>query len=721
MPTTPPAIGTLPPPPDPNNRATFNALAYPWSVALNPWATQLAAVAANVKANADEAEADAIAANASRVAAANSQTAAAASAASALGAPGTNATSVTSLTISLGSKSLTIQTDKAYTIGQAMLIADTSNPAINWMWGQVSSYNSGTGALVVSVSMILGSGTLSNWTLSLSPNPLVYEAPTAYGSKLVSTELAIIDAPIATVQPRTTLRITGTGQLYRLPDARTLPIGRFCEIFNTGGTANTIIKSDGTLAWALPTGAGLFDLWLTDNTTEGGVWAIQSTATAYSGRSASAGSVSLQVETGSALAGLLANVAFTDSIPLDSTRTLYLLGGDDGTNNNAAVYGRVVTVSRTGLARPTVSMGATTHLYSTTRWMAQEQGVLAQICVAQLSAGSFVATATTRNSASTSKVSEVFAFTVSGSTITVGTPTTLCTNTAMNSPTAQIAATSATGFALVHGTSTANVTDFVCRAGTVSGTTVTLGTASAVQSKITANSVVTLASNMDGTALAVCFHVQPNLWPMTISGTTLTMTPFGAASGGGWSGGPSTAGPVWTANVCGIGSGKFLIWHHDNSNLMICGCATVSAGVLTLATATSTTGGPGQQMGNSRRTAFGAYIGGGSGYFPAVVTGTTVALGGSVGTVTLQQGIGRISGYTELAGGGWFVKGDNSILRHSLVNGVQQITYGYTGVGGSIMFSQNPSTAQIVDGGKCVLSFSGTGNYALTMLDFTIA
>ena len=53
--TTPPPINALPPAPDPNNRATFNALAYPWSAALPTFGTQVSAVGENVKANADDA------------------------------------------------------------------------------------------------------------------------------------------------------------------------------------------------------------------------------------------------------------------------------------------------------------------------------------------------------------------------------------------------------------------------------------------------------------------------------------------------------------------------------------------------------------------------------------------------------------------------------------------------------------------------------------------
>lgn len=59
MATAPPVITALPTPPDPNDRATFNTRAYPWSVAQQTLATEANAVAANVYANATEAAAQA--------------------------------------------------------------------------------------------------------------------------------------------------------------------------------------------------------------------------------------------------------------------------------------------------------------------------------------------------------------------------------------------------------------------------------------------------------------------------------------------------------------------------------------------------------------------------------------------------------------------------------------------------------------------------------------
>lgn len=53
--TSPPSITALPTPPDPADRSTFNARAYPWAVAQQTLATEVAAVASNVYNNATDA------------------------------------------------------------------------------------------------------------------------------------------------------------------------------------------------------------------------------------------------------------------------------------------------------------------------------------------------------------------------------------------------------------------------------------------------------------------------------------------------------------------------------------------------------------------------------------------------------------------------------------------------------------------------------------------
>jgi hypothetical protein len=128
----------------------------------------------SVQAAADAASADATAAGVSAAAAAASAVAAdvsadaaAASAASAANAPGTSATSATSLTIGTGSRSFTIETGKAFVVGQFVTIASTASPT-NLMFGNITAHNSGTGAMTVEVTATLGSGTLSAWTIALS-------------------------------------------------------------------------------------------------------------------------------------------------------------------------------------------------------------------------------------------------------------------------------------------------------------------------------------------------------------------------------------------------------------------------------------------------------------------------------------------------------------------------------------------------------------------------
>jgi hypothetical protein len=80
----------------------------------------------------------------------------------------TNSTSTTSNSIGTGSKTYTVDTGKSYVAGMFVMIADTAAPTTNYNFGQVTSYNSGTGALVVDVTNTKGSGTKTAWTISQS-------------------------------------------------------------------------------------------------------------------------------------------------------------------------------------------------------------------------------------------------------------------------------------------------------------------------------------------------------------------------------------------------------------------------------------------------------------------------------------------------------------------------------------------------------------------------
>lgn len=84
----------------------------------------------------------------------------------ALNAPGTSATSVSSMSIGTGSRSLTLaQVGKTFAVGQWVQLTDTAAPATNYMVGAVTAFNAGTGAMTVNVQQAAGSGTLTSWAV----------------------------------------------------------------------------------------------------------------------------------------------------------------------------------------------------------------------------------------------------------------------------------------------------------------------------------------------------------------------------------------------------------------------------------------------------------------------------------------------------------------------------------------------------------------------------
>jgi len=151
----------------------------------NAEAAQVAAEAAQVAAelaetNAETAEANAETAEtnaeAARDAALAAQTAAetaetnaeTAEANAALSAAKLQGTSVTSNSIATGSKSFTTQAGKFFEVGRFVNIVSDAAPTVDYMNGQVTAYDSGTGALTVLVSDIGGSGTKTDWTIRVS-------------------------------------------------------------------------------------------------------------------------------------------------------------------------------------------------------------------------------------------------------------------------------------------------------------------------------------------------------------------------------------------------------------------------------------------------------------------------------------------------------------------------------------------------------------------------
>ena len=168
-------ITALPTAPSRADPANFRTRADAFMAALPTFATETNTVAGEVNTNATNAATSASTATTQAGTATTqagnasaSAAAASASALTALNAPGTSATSTTSLTIGTGAKSLTIQTGKSIVVGMTLVIARTSAPTTTRMSGVVSSYDSGTGALGVTVDSVTGSGTHTDWTVTLS-------------------------------------------------------------------------------------------------------------------------------------------------------------------------------------------------------------------------------------------------------------------------------------------------------------------------------------------------------------------------------------------------------------------------------------------------------------------------------------------------------------------------------------------------------------------------
>jgi hypothetical protein len=76
------------------------------------------------------------------------------------------ATSTSSLTVGIGSKSLTVQTGKGFAPGMVVKIAKTTTPRTVHMTAEIVSYDAGTGALAVSVYQATGDGTHNAWTVT---------------------------------------------------------------------------------------------------------------------------------------------------------------------------------------------------------------------------------------------------------------------------------------------------------------------------------------------------------------------------------------------------------------------------------------------------------------------------------------------------------------------------------------------------------------------------
>jgi len=157
-------------------------------------------------------------------------------------------TSTTSNSVSNGSKSFTIGTNLSYIPLQEILIVyDVSNH----MHGEVTSYNSSTGALVVDIKHHTGSGTYTSWVLNLDGTPV--DALTGTGT---TNEIAYFTAArvLASLSVATYPSLTELSYVKGVTSAiQTQLNGKFP---NPTGTTLQFIRGDGSLATFPAIGVG---------------------------------------------------------------------------------------------------------------------------------------------------------------------------------------------------------------------------------------------------------------------------------------------------------------------------------------------------------------------------------------------------------------------------------------------------------------------------------
>jgi len=419
------------------------------------------------------------------VAAVNAGAASAAvSAASALAAPGTTGTSITSATIATGALTITIQTGKTIVVGSSFKIASTASPS-NWMFGDVTAYNSGTGVLTVSVTRIQGSGTFAAWTASLSGPAYADGAIGGSFSSTLSADLALNSS-----SPKMLTLFSGVaaGWAAIMPDATTLAAGPNAMAVAHGGSAaagypcyDIVVKdhSSNLLGFVQPIATA--SVHLADNTSVAGIWKF--------GNLSPIGTLAAnKITLASACGGT--GGTWTKNVTIDATHTLILIYG---TSLHAVIYDSSAKV-----------FGAPVLLRATL----STTGVDATVAAVLVAANSVLVHSVQDGTTALQSI----VLSTSGTTITPGAvvPTTLSATASRLVDLITVGSTYVLGY--MNGTTSIHV-----RAATVSGTVPTIGS--------TESSVTTVGPPAMMTASTTVFTI------VTITASVLTASTYNVSVG----------------------------------------------------------------------------------------------------------------------------------------------------------------------------------------------
>lgn len=166
---TTPVITSLPTPPNPSDRSTFNTRAYPWSLALGTFTTEVNSAATWMNTTLAATQSYSNQAYTYSSQAANNAVLAQQAAAAAMNGPTTYAETTESIAFGTGSRTFYMHPGKTWSKGQFIVIASATDPT-KYMSGQIMQYNSLLQTITVNVTTSTGTGTNASWVFSLTAN-----------------------------------------------------------------------------------------------------------------------------------------------------------------------------------------------------------------------------------------------------------------------------------------------------------------------------------------------------------------------------------------------------------------------------------------------------------------------------------------------------------------------------------------------------------------------
>lgn len=168
------------------------------------------------------------------------------------------ASSVTSVAAGAGSQSFVVDAAKGFQIGQTIVVTSTVAPTV-WMLGTVTSYSAVTGALVVNVSLVNGSGTYAAWSVTLS-GPRGAAGAAGSGTTINAQQ----DGVSVTAAPRAA--INATWSVTAVDDSAGGRIGLKLTGDSAAPGARRVYGTDASGARGWQTGAGVARSARTSNT-----------------------------------------------------------------------------------------------------------------------------------------------------------------------------------------------------------------------------------------------------------------------------------------------------------------------------------------------------------------------------------------------------------------------------------------------------------------------